>query len=77
MKILGNCTLFSQFYVSCTKEVFSHLQVYLLYLVIYYIKELAHESVLLLSSKHKIVNSRDNLEKIIEIRKKVGIQYFD
>ena len=40
-------TLFLQFYVNCTKEVFSHLQVYTIYLVNYCIRKLAHGLVLL------------------------------
>ena len=56
--IFRNQTLFLQFYAYRTKEVFSHLQVYTIYLVIYYIRKLAHESLLLLCSKHKIVKSK-------------------
>ena len=56
--IFRNRTLFLQFYAYRTKEVFSHLQVYTIYLVNYYIRKLAHESLLLLCSKHKIVKSK-------------------
>ena len=56
--IFGFCTLFLQFYAYGTKEVFFPLQVCTIYLVNYYLKELAHGSVLLLSSKHKIVKTK-------------------
>ena len=51
-------TLILQFYVNCTKKVFSHLQVCAIYLVNYYISKLAHESKLFLCSQHKIVKSK-------------------
>ena len=47
-----------QFYVNCTRKVFSHLQVCKIYLVNYYISKLVHESKLFLCSKHKIVKSK-------------------
>ena len=59
----GNCTLFLQFYAYCIKEVFFPLQVCTIYLVNFYIKELAHDSVLLLCSKHKIVKTKFNFKK--------------
>ena len=51
-------TLILQFYVNCTKKVFSHLQVCAIYLVNYNISKLAHESKLFLCSWRKIVKSK-------------------
>ena len=51
-------TLILQFYVNCTIEVFSHLQVCTIYLVNYYISKLVHESEPFLCSKHKLVKSK-------------------
>ena len=50
---------------------FSNLQVCTIYLVNYYIRKLAHESVLLLSSKHKIVKSKFLVKKSQKLVKSV------
>ena len=50
---------------------FSNLQVCTIYLVNYYIRKLAHVSVLLLSSKHKIVKSKFLVKKFPKLVKSV------
>ena len=57
-------TLFLQFYVICTRKVFSHLQVCKIYLVNYYISKLVHESKTFMCSKHKIAKSKFFDQKI-------------
>ena len=47
-----------QFYVNCTRKVFSHLQVCKIYLVNYYISQLVHESKTFFNSNHKLVKSK-------------------
>ena len=55
---------FCNFTLTAQKKVFSHLQVYTIYLVNYYIRKLAHESKLFLCSKLKIVKSKFLTKKL-------------